>query len=320
MDIIHLGNGSTPQPLDGCAALPTSGFIWLDFTRNSDNHWHTLVEQLTSVKVHERHINDSFNTAHPSFFDGTSDYDMVIFRGLAPELEEGEFATQPIAFFVFDRVLVTIQSGNSRSIKWIKERLLSHTGRVPIDPAGLMHMILNSMVDRFLALREPLTLQMEEWADKLLDPKDPFDDWYVVMGHRRQLRRLEILCEEQEDALVTWRDSTRCDISEHLNVRYTDLLEHIRRVTKFAVTQQHEVESLVQLHFSAVSHRTNEIVRVLTVLTAVFMPLTLIAGVYGMNFENIPELHSRYGYFFTLSGMVLLAAGLLLYFRFKKWF
>ena len=103
-------------------------------------------------------------------------------------------------------------------------------------------------------------------------------------------------------------------------MRYTDLLEHIRRVGKFAIGQQHEVEGLMQLHFSAVAHRTNEIMRLLTVLSAIFLPLTLIAGIYGMNFHNMPELHSRNGYFLTLAGMLLLAVGLLAWFRWKKWF
>ena len=320
MDILQLGDGTPPQRLDSCTATPDNGFLWLDFAREQDIEWYLTVEQITGHKVHERHINDSFNPTHPSFFDSTSEYDMIIFRGLAPELEEGEFTTRPVSFFLFDRVLVTVQSGDSRSIRWVKERLLSRTGRVPVDPPGLMHVLLNTMVDRFLALREPLTQQMEDWADKLLDPRNPFSDWYLVMGHRSQLRRLEILCDEQQDAIVTWRESTQRDISEHLNVRYTDLLEHIRRVTKFAVNQQHEVEALVQLHFSAVAHRTNEIMRVLTVLTAIFMPLTLIAGIYGMNFVNMPELHTRYGYFLTLGVMAAIAVGLLRFFRNKKWF
>lgn len=320
MDILQLGNGDGTQQLEHLPELPAAGFLWLDFTRELEPDWYATVEQLTERKIHERHIKDSFNTAHPSFFDSTSEYDMVIFRSLAPEQEEGEFATRPIAFFLLDGLLVTVQSGDSRSVSWVKERLLCHAGRVPVDPAGLMHLILSTMVDRFLALREPLTLQMEEWADKLLDPRHGFSDWYLVMGHRSQLRRLEILCEEQEDAILSWRDNTRTEISEHLNVRYTDLLEHIRRVTKFAQTQQHEVEALVQLHFSAVAHRTNQIMRTLTVISAIFMPLMLIASIYGMNFANMPELHIRYGYFLVLGAMVLLAGVLLLWFRFKKWF
>jgi magnesium transporter len=322
MDILSFAsrNGAPPSQLDHIEACPQEGFVWLDFSREQEANWQETVERLGCAKLHERHVRDSLNPAHPSFFDSTSDYDMVIFRGLAPEMENDQFSTHAVAFFLFDRVLVTVQPGDSRSVKAVKERLLSQNGRLPAGPATLMHLILNAMVDRFLALREPLTQQMEMWMERLIDPRRRSDKWYRVMGHRSQLRRLEILCDEQEDALVTWRDSTRLELPEALHVRYTDLLEHIRRVAKFASGQQHEVEGLMQLHFAALSHRTNEIMRVLTVLSAIFLPLTLIAGIYGMNFEYMPELHTRHGYFYTLGGMVLLAALLLGWFRWKKWF
>lgn len=326
MDILLLAqgtpNGAPPRKLDHIEACPEEGFVWLDFTREQEPNWQEAVERLGCGKLHEGHVRDSLNPAHPSFFDSTSDYDMVIFRGLAPEmeLEDDQFNTHAVALFLFDRVLVTVQPGDSRSIKAVKERLLNQNGRVPADPAALMHLLLNAMVDRFLALREPLTKQMEVWMERLLDPRRRTSKWYRVMSHRSQLRRLEVLCDEQEDALVTWRDNTRLEIAESLVVRYTDLLEHIRRVAKFARGQQHEVEGLMQLHFAALSNRTNEIMRVLTVLSAIFLPLTLVAGIYGMNFEFMPELHTRHGYFYTLGGMVLLAAALLGWFRWKKWF
>ncbi len=322
MDILLFAsaNGAPPRKLEHTESCPAEGFVWLDFTRASEPNWHETVERMGGASLHEGHVCDSLNPAHPSFFDSTGEYDMVIFRGLAPELEDGQFSTHPVVFFLFDHLLVTVQPGESRSVKWVKERLLGQSGRVPGDPAALMHMILNAMVDRFLALREPLAEHMEVWADRLLDPRKRFAEWYQVMDHRSQLRRLEILCDEQEDALVSWRDSSRLEVGENLYVRYTDLLEHIRRVAKFAVSQQHEVEGLVQLHFSAVAHRTNEIMRVLTVLSAIFLPLTLVAGIYGMNFEHMPELHTRNGYFITLGGMVLLVVLLLGWFRWKKWF
>jgi len=322
MDILSLASpdGAPPRKLEHIEACPQEGFVWLDFTREQEANWQEAVERLGCGKLHEGHVRDSLNPAHPSFFDSTSDYDMIIFRGLAPEMEDDQFNTHAVACFLFDRVLVTVQPGDSRSIKAVKERLLSQNGRVPADPAALMHLLLNTMVDRFLALREPLTQQMEVWMERLLDPRRRTSKWYRVMSHRSQLRRLEVLCDEQEDALVTWRDNTRLEIAESLVVRYTDLLEHIRRVAKFARGQQHEVEGLMQLHFAALSNRTNEIMRVLTVLSAIFLPLTLVAGIYGMNFEFMPELHTRHGYFYTLGGMVLLAAALLGWFRWKKWF
>jgi magnesium/cobalt transport protein CorA len=320
MDIFHIDAEGPPRQLDSCDTLPPTGFLWLDFARDTEPSWHETAEALVRARFHDRHIQDSLNAAHPSFFDNTADYDMVIFRSLALAAEDAGFSTHPTAFFVFDRLLVTVQSGDSRSIQRVKERLHEQAVRQLAEPAALMHLILNNMVDRFLALREPLSARMEVWVEQLLDPRQSFSDWYTVLGHRRELRKLEMLCEEQEDAILSWRDNARHDISEHLNVRYTDLLEHIRRVDSFATIQQREAETLVQLHFSATAHRTNEIMRVLTVLSAIFLPLTLIAGIYGMNFERMPELHTRYGYFFVLGGMTLLAVLLLVWFRIKRWF
>ncbi|MGA7801241.1 MAG: magnesium transporter CorA family protein [Gammaproteobacteria bacterium] len=319
MNIFKITKDKPPHRIEPSETLPETGFLWLDFIRDEEPDWHETVAALSGVRFHERHIQDSLNATHPSFYDGTADYDELIFRSLAPETDEGQFATRPTAFFLLERVLVTVRAPGSRSIASVQQRLLDNTARVPQRPADLMQVILNAMVDRFLAMREPLTDEMEAWSAALLDPRNPFDDWLALLGHRRQLRTLELLSEGQEDAVLAWRDSTRLDIDEALMVRYNDLLEHIRRVTRFARTQQSEAEALVQLHFSAVSHRTNEIVRVLTVLSAIFLPLSFVTGIFGMNFEYMPQLHSHWGYYLTLFGMGCGAVGLLVLFRFKKW-
>jgi len=152
-----------------------------------------------------------------------------------------------------------------------------------------------------------------------LDPNNPFDDWMAVMQNTSYLRRLAMLCDEQHDAVIAWREHTDVEFDDHLAVRYTDLIEHIERVMKFANEQKGEVESLVQMHFSAVAHRTNEIVRVLTVISAIFLPLTLVAGIFGMNFEYMPELKLHNAYFIALAGMISAAIGMLLLFKKKHW-
>ena len=182
-----------------------------------------------------------------------------------------------------------------------------------------MHQIMSSMVDRFLAMREPLTEQLQRWRQDLLDPHHPYSDWMALLDYQSQLRTLSLLCEGQEDAIIQWREETGIEMDEHMAVRFNDLIEHIGRVTRFAGEQQKEIEALVQLHFSAVAHRTNDIVRVLTVVSAIFLPLTLVAGIFGMNFQYMPELGYHYGYFVALGGMLALAVVLLIVFRIKHW-
>lgn len=299
--------------------LPETGFLWLDIIRGEAADWSRQVQRLSGVAIHERHLQDSKNIEHPSFYDSTRDYEMVIFRGLSPADQSSDFQTRPTVFFLLDHLLLTIRPADSVSVARIKPRLLDKTVRMPRRPASLMHLLMTLMVDRYLALREPLLDRYDEWRRELLDPRRAFSDWMVVMDYTSDLRKLERLCDEQITALQAWQEDTDSEFDDHLAVRFTDLVEHVQRVIKFAQDQKNEAEALVQLHFSAVAHRTNEIVRVLTVLSAIFLPLTFIAGIFGMNFENMPELKLEYAYFFTLGGMASLAIALLVLFKLKKW-
>ena len=320
MDILLIENDQVNQLSEMPSSIPDSGFLWLDIIRDQDNNWHQLVEKATGVAIHDRHINDSLNVNHPSYYDGMDQYEMIIFRGLSPAGQTHDFTTRPAVFFLMPQLLVTIRPSDSVSVAKVKPRLLDKVVRIPKRPAGLMHLLMTIMVDRFLALRKPLTERFEVWSGELLNPRSPFQDWMTVMNYTSDLRKLERLCEEQIDALQGWREDTSTEFDDHITVRFNDLVEHVGRVLKFSVSQKQEAEALVQLHFSAVAHRTNEIMRVLTLLSAIFLPLGLIAGIFGMNFEYMPELKMHYAYFYALGGMATLAIILLIIFKIKRWF
>jgi magnesium transporter len=330
------------------AACPPTGFVWADALHGEvaadPELFRAQVEQLTGVRLFDLHLQDAINLHHPSYFDGTQQYDMLVFRKLAPgeaaPLDEvsrhgrvralQEIVTRPITFFVFDRVLVTVRNEHSKTIEQMHQRLLAERGprpafngerapdkqRLPTRPDELMLRLLNMMVDRYLDLRQPLTDRLERWQRELLDPRRPFSDWQALLDARIEIRRLENLCEEQLDALQELRDGYLDDTpqpqqSDAFLVRVADVIEHIRRVLTHAQRLENSIETAVQLHFSATSHRTNQIVRLLTVITAVFAPLTLLAGILGMNFDRIPLAHHPQGFYISVAGMV--GIGLLLW-------
>jgi len=321
---------------DAVPALPEDGFVWCDCVYDDRRAWTAPVQQLTGTTVFEDHLLDAENPNHPSFFDSTNDYEMIVFRGLAFRTDVVDPAevirvkTRPAVFFVFPRVLVTVRAPDSRLVPAIRDRLLAAGGRarLPALPEELMLRILNGMVDRYLELRQPLGEQFERRQRELLDPRRPFRDWYALLEARREARRLEDLCEEQLDALQEWRDERRerteaapqgahglHALSDALEVRTSDLVGHIHRVLSHARRLESSVESAVQLHFSATAYRTNEIMRTLTAITAVFLPLTLITGVFGMNFEFIPGQHSASGFWWALGAMATIGVLLVAFFR-----
>ena len=174
-----------------------------------------------------------------------------------------------------------------------------------------------SMVDSYLDLRRELTRQLDHWQAELLSPATRFNNWSALLDARLSLHALDEICEDQHTALQDWiaaleswpQAETAIAGRERdlLKVRSRDVLEHIERVVRHVRRLEQNIETTVQLHFNAQSNRTNEIMRTLTVLTAVFLPLNLITGFFGMNFEYLPLIHRQSGLWWALGIMATLA-------------
>jgi magnesium transporter len=235
-----------------------------------------------------------------------------------------------------DRVVITVHAQGSKTIQVARTKLLEHRsnensssrqGRLPVSPQEWMLRLLNAMVDQYLDLRQPLTSQIDRWQRALLNPRRPFNNWIVLLDARIALRKLDQLCEEQHDALQELRDHIIDTFQtgedgrnkDLLLVRINDVIEHVSRVLNNARRLESSLESAVQIHFSAMSHRTSEIMRTLTVITALFMPLTLITGIFGMNFDVMPLLKEKAGFWLTMGLMSVIVIGLLVYFRRKHY-
>jgi magnesium transporter len=144
---------------------------------------------------------------------------------------------------------------------------------------------------------------------------------------------LEDLCDEQHDAMQEWVDAIQetplsnwssdpvaaRDLRDQIIARARDVIEHIERVMHHARRLEQSAETVVQIHFSAQGNRTNDIMRTLTALTAIFLPLNLIAGIFGMNFEFLPFIHAQNGFWWAIGGMVLTACTLGLIFWRKRY-
>ncbi|MFO1337998.1 MAG: magnesium transporter CorA family protein [Burkholderiaceae bacterium] len=305
------------------------------------------LQRWAGAGVVDLHVSDLLNNQLPSHFEDTSWYDMLVFRRLAAtpqgkglflDEEHGTLAsakqamaaidTSPVGFVVFDRVLLTVHPTDCAVREHFAHRLAQHsqesdlrgTGRLPASPADLMLRMLNHMVDSYLELRRLLTRQLATLQSELLNPKSHFQDWQVLLASRNALHLLEDTCEDQRSAVQEWIDALdewppEADERakrerELLRVRSRDVLEHIERVLAHVRRLESSAEAAVQMHFSALGHRTNDIMRTLTVLTAIFLPLNLITGIFGMNFEVIPLTHAVTGFWVAIGIMLAVAIGL----------
>lgn len=340
---------------------PEDGFLWLFLDRPALIDQWSVVQNaalcLGGSNLLDLHCKDLSNESHPSHYDFTSVYDLVLFRRLATagEVQQehastadtmahetpGTFqriSTRALGFVVFDRLLISVHPKACFTARLFIDRYLSDAvvmesaqtsqrSRLPQSPADLMLRMLNLMVDSYLDLRRKLTLQLEHWQTELLNPRTEFSNWTALMAARSELHTLENLCEEQHDAMQEWLDTLReqplgqASQAEYdsLIARTRDVIEHIDRVRHHVRRLEQSAETVVQIHFSAQSHRTNNIMRTLTALTAVFLPLNLITGFFGMNFEFLPLIHAPGGLWWALGSMVLLATGLSFFFWRKRY-
>ena len=314
----------------------------------------TALLALSESTLVDLHISDLLNNQLPSHFDYTSDYDLLVFRRLASGHTEADLAepgqplnqrvkrsgppvlrridTSPVGFAVFDRVVLTVHPAGCAVLDHYAQRLLasaaapnrSASAHLPANPADLMLRVVHHMVDGYLDLRRDLTRQLDHWQTELLKPRAKFQNWSSLLDARISLHQLDDICEDQRSAVLDWIESlANWEPNEThggqrglelLRVRSRDVLEHIERVVHHVRRLEQNAETAVQMHFSAQSNRTNDIMRTLTVLTAVFLPLNLIAGIFGMNFQFIPLVHQQEGFWWAMGAMMVIALGLSVFF------
>jgi magnesium transporter len=353
-------------------SAPMDGFVWVFSERESFTtdlpKLQDLAQQVGGSVILDLHCQDLASATHPSHYDYTSVYDLVIFRRLITAAEAGDLNdqskpdesakrtrksgppvfhrinTRAVGFVQFDKLLISVHPSGCYTAKSFVERYLKDAlqaenaasmsaaarSRLPSSPADLMLRMINMMVDSYLDLRKDLSTQLDHWQTELLNPRSHFTNWNALMTARNELHTLEDLCEEQHDAMQEWLDTMREQSSiqvkltsqaEHdgLVARARDVIEHIERVVHHVRRLEQSAESAIQIHFGAQSNRTNDIMRTLTALTAIFLPLNLITGFFGMNFETFPIIHNKDALGWTMGAMALIALVLAVVFWRKRY-
>ncbi|WP_029574411.1 magnesium transporter CorA family protein [Acinetobacter sp. P8-3-8] len=328
-------------------------FIWIDCTRedvvNRADQWQKEVLDATGIHLNEYHIRDILNIDHPCAFDAMEEYDLLIFRKLITpddQIDNGEsatdqyenvygLATSPISFIITSQVLITVHEKGNHTFESYLSRISTITTKsldeqnkprkLPLTPLDLALRLLNIMIDGYLDLRGPLSKRVEFWQQELLQGNRRFSKWHQLFQENLGFQQIENLCEEQIDSLQELRDEIvenyshlkgkkKTEKQDMMLVRVDDLVSHVERIQKYTVRLSNAIQSAIDLHFSAIANQTNENMRILAIITAVFAPLTLLTGVYGMNFEFIPGLKNPVGFWMMLMVMLFCTVILIVYF------
>lgn len=350
MRIFQIHHGSVQELAELPVGIPEGAYVWVACSHSEFEQRHAelqaMLQAVCGTTLVDLHASDLRNQQLPSRYDYTAQYDLLVFRRLAsghgpaaatqrkggpPVLRRID--TTPVGFAIFDNLLLTVHPQDCSVRDAYAARLLAAAGepargaggvaRLPASAADLMLRIVNLMVDGYLDLRRELSRQLDHWQAELLSPRTRFNNWAALLEARLALHTLEEISDDQRAALQDWigalaewpPGTTAAAQKEQdlLRVRSRDVLEHIERVVRHVNRLEQNIETTVQIHFNAQSNRTNEIMRTLTALTAVFLPLNLITGFFGMNFEYLPLVHRQGGLWWAIGIMATVGIAFAVY-------
>jgi len=302
------------------ASLPSllkdeSESVWVDLETPTEEE----TQILSSIfNFHPLAIEDCIAESHLPKLDDFDDYLFLVLHGARRGDAPGTFKTVELNFFLGKRYLVTYHQQLSRSINRTKERCLKNSLAISRGMDFLLYEILDSAVDNYFPILDDFDEVLDELEREVTasPSKETLDRIFSLKRDGMSLRRVT---SPQREILNRLSRDPFAVVNKRTAIYFRDVYDHLVRINDLAESYKDLTTGLLEAYISMVSNRLNEIVKVLTALTVVFMPLTVITGIYGMNFKNMPELEWRYGYPATIGAMVTIAVMMLWFFRRKKW-
>ncbi len=279
------------------------------------------IEKLSMhYNMHPLTMEDVVNTNHRPKLDEFDDYLFVVLRMLHFK-EDETLINEHLSIVTGKNHVLTFQEADGDVFDGLRARITTGKGKIRTMGADyLMYSLMDAVVDNYLTVVEVYGDRIEELEDAIFNETS---DVSGVPGNIQLLKR-DIL--KIRRSVVPLREViNRLDklenpiITEKTGSYIRDLYDHIVSVNESIDLYREMIWSLMDMYMSIISNKMNEVMKVLTIIATIFIPLTFIAGIYGMNFDNMPELHYEYGYFILLIVMAVIFVLMLLYFKKKKW-
>ena len=291
--------------------------IWVDMPSPTVDDENVL---LNIFHFHPLTVEDCRENRHYPKIEEFPDYIYFIVHGVRADTSSDRFNTIELDGFLGPNYVITYHHDEFRSINAVKQLIRTSPIACKRGAGYLLHQILDRIVDYYSPVIDDFDNRIDELEARIFVGKSSNNEMLSeIMNIKRSVLRLRRISVKQLDILLRISRGEFDLIPQSLLPFYRDIYDHLVRVADLAESYRDLITGLLDAHLSVVSNRLNEVMKVLTIFSAIMLPLTFIVGVYGMNFDNMPELHSRYGYFVTLAVMATVASGMLLFFWNKGW-
>jgi magnesium transporter len=292
--------------------------LWLDICGHDGDAAH---EQLLSnvFHVHPLVLEDMFQDAPQPKVEDFDDYLYVVVHGLDRRAEEPEnIETIELDLLIGPRWVITHHPTSLRSTDSVEGEIRKSTKLFGKGPSFIAHAILDHLSDHYQPLMDRFEEENDALETKVLE-EDSYNPTLEIFALRRSLAKIKRVAVYQQEVAKRLARGEFDQIDAAALPFYRDVADHFARIVDLADSSRDMLSAIFETYRSVQGQKLNEVMKLLTILSTVMLPLTFIAGIYGMNFEFMPELHWRYGYLFAIALMVSTTGALLHFFRRRRW-
>ena len=295
---------------------PASGAtLWVDLKAPGDAERRLLSEVFG---FHPLSVEDAVSALQFPKIEAYPGYLYVVLHGIDAEPKQTQFATRDVDFFLGRNYLVTVHDGDSRSIDAIREMCDRHEHILKEGPVALMHRIVDRMIDNYRPVFEEIEARVGRLEEEAFAGHERLSR--RVMRLKRDVSSMRRVLVPQRDAIGRLARREFPMISDEMTYRFRDVYDHVVRWTEEAILFQDRITGIFEVNLSSVSNRLNQVMKLLTVMSTIFLPLTVLTGMWGMNitiphFPGGPDVQ----FWWILGLMIVICVAMLVFFRRNKW-
>jgi magnesium transporter len=280
-----------------------------------------IIEKIGNhFNLHPLLLEDIANTEQRPKMEDYGEYIFIVLKMLSHDEKAHEIKTEQVSIVLGLNFVVSFQEGiEGDAFDHVRERIRNGKGRIRKMGADyLAYSLMDAIVDHYFFILEKLGEKIEDTEDELVT--NPTQETLRTIHHlKREMISLRKSVWPLREVLSCLERGESQLIHEPTRVYLRDVYDHTIQIIDTIETYRDTLSGILDIYLSSISNKMNEIMKVLTIIATIFIPLTFIVGVYGMNFEHMPELKWKAGYFILIGVMVFIATGMLFYFRKKKW-
>lgn len=289
---------------------------WTDFSAPNDDEIKQMEQEF---KFHPLAMEDCILLKQRSKFDDYQDYIFVVLNCLSDTDNDDDVEVQQLGIFIGHGYIVTFHYEEIEPLKTVKRYVEKKPETISKGVDYILYLIIDAFIDNYFLLLDNIDNRYNRLEDDILANhiKTDINELFILKRSLLNIRKVLTPHREMINALIRYEGIF---IQGENRIFYMDAYDNLMRIFDFLDTYRELVTGSQEIYLTVVSNKMNEIMKTLTVIATIMMPLTLISSIYGMNFDNMPELHWEYGYFWVMGLMFITAMGMVMYFRSKKWF